>query len=279
MKKVFIAYADETCRYSLERIGKEAKRLGLFDEVLLFTRDSLPEEAKRHPLINEKRGGGYWVWKPIIIKNVLNDLEDGDIVVYVDSGCTLNKSCVWNMMFRLLEKYDTVCFQYGDSVPKFKNKGTTSPKMRYWTKRQTIDFFKEKYKSESFLDFNQIMGGILFLKGKDNAFLNEWYDLTMSHPELLTDVDSDDAANQYNGFIAHRHDQSIITPIAEYDQRTLVLPQSMEDYKDSFICASRIRASSKWEFVKWKIKMHLWAILGKRGYSLYNAAISKFRRS
>lgn len=278
MKKVFVAYADENCKYSLERIGKQAKRLGYFDDIILYTKETLPEEALNHPLINERRGGGYWVWKPIIIKEVLSKMAEGDIVVYVDSGCTLNKSYVWNMMFRLLDRYDTICFQYNSLVAKFKNRGTMSSKMKYWTKRQTIDYFIQKYNDSSFLEFNQVMGGILFLKGKENAFLNEWYNLTMNHPELLTDVKTEELPNQYDGFVAHRHDQSILTPIAEYDAKTLVLPQSMEDYKDSFICASRIRAKTKWDYYKWKSKLLFWSIIGKKGYTFMNSIFSKNQR-
>lgn len=40
MKKIFISYADSNMAYSLKRIGNQARKLGIFDEVLLFTPDN-----------------------------------------------------------------------------------------------------------------------------------------------------------------------------------------------------------------------------------------------
>ena len=39
-----------------------------------------------------KRGGGYWIWKLDIIKQAFSKIKENDIIVYLDSGCTLNKS-------------------------------------------------------------------------------------------------------------------------------------------------------------------------------------------
>ena len=44
--KVFISYADENLAYSLKRIGRQAKRLALFDEIILWTPEMLPDYVK-----------------------------------------------------------------------------------------------------------------------------------------------------------------------------------------------------------------------------------------
>ena len=46
MRKIFISYADDNMRYSLKRIGKQAKRLGIFDEIILYTPDMMPAYVK-----------------------------------------------------------------------------------------------------------------------------------------------------------------------------------------------------------------------------------------
>lgn len=112
MKKVFIAYGDEMMKYSLKRIARQAQKIGLFDEIILWTPEKLPDYIKQSPLIYNKRGGGYWVWKPIIIYETLQRYEEGTYVVYIDAGCTLKKGAKWHLLLRLLENYDTICFQY-----------------------------------------------------------------------------------------------------------------------------------------------------------------------
>ena len=102
MKKIFIAYADAALAYSLKRIGRQARRLQIFDEVILYTPADLSEEIKAHPLMQYSRGGGYWLWKPWLIQKTLRDHTPGDIVVYADAGSTLRKSPEWERLFGLM---------------------------------------------------------------------------------------------------------------------------------------------------------------------------------
>ena len=55
-KFVFISYANEAMAFSLRRIGRQARRLGIFDEVILYTPSDVPDygggpdrERKRFP--------------------------------------------------------------------------------------------------------------------------------------------------------------------------------------------------------------------------------------
>ena len=59
MKRVFIAYADENMAYSLKRIGKQASNLEVFDEVILWTPQMLPNWIKQSPLMQYSYGGGF----------------------------------------------------------------------------------------------------------------------------------------------------------------------------------------------------------------------------
>lgn len=43
MKKVFVAYANDKMAYALKRIGKQANALGIFDEVILYRPEMLPD--------------------------------------------------------------------------------------------------------------------------------------------------------------------------------------------------------------------------------------------
>ena len=262
-KVVFISYANEAMAYSLKRIGRRARKLGIFDEVLLYAPADVPAYVKGCALFSCARGAGYWCWKPALIQETLRKYPEGTIVVYVDAGCTLRKSPEWDELFRKMETYDTICFQYAESQPQWKRWGAGSARIKHWTKKKTLDFVREYFKMPDAGELCQIMGGVLFMKGRDNTVLKVWNDLIFSRPDLIMDPTPEELADQYPGFAGHRHDQSILTPLAVSDPHTLVLPEVSEAYRpDSFVWASRIRARNLREYLVIQVKHYLRIWLG-----------------
>lgn len=263
MKKIFIAYADAALAYSLKRIGRQARKLKLFDEVILYTPDDLSDEMKSHPLMQHSRGGGYWSWKPWLIQKTLREHTPGDIVVYVDAGSTLRKSPEWDRLFSLMEQYDTLCFQYAETVPEFARWGSESTRIKYWTKKQLLTFFDNYFQDTAYRENCKIMGGLLFMKNPENSLLRQWLDITLNHPELIVDPTPEEMQDQEPGFAYHKHEQSVITALAYYDKTVCMLPETYEKYSpDTFAWASRCRAANFREYVTWKLKTEARHLLG-----------------
>ena len=40
--------------------------------------------------LKNPRGSGYWIWKSQIILQTLEKMEKNDMLIYIDSGSTLN---------------------------------------------------------------------------------------------------------------------------------------------------------------------------------------------
>ena len=273
-KKIFISYANEPMAYSLKRIGRQARRLGIFDEVILYTSKDLPDEVKASPLMKYSRGGGYWIWKPEIIRMTLARFDEGDVVVYVDAGCTLRKSPDWEEYFSQMDRYDTICFRYFCEHPEWAKWGSTSSESRCWMKKTAVDYFAERLGSDKFKYNPQILSGVLFMKGKKNALLREWQDIMMTRPDLVKDPDPDEP--QYEGFAGHRHDQALLTPLAEIDPNTLILDEKFERYSpDSFVWASRIRAASFTEYIVIQIRHYLRIWLGDARFERIKSLLKK----
>lgn len=263
MKKIFIAYADDALAYSLKRIGRQACRIKVFDEVFLYTPASLSVEFKSHPLMQYNRGGGYWAWKPWLIQKTLREHEPGDIVVYADAGSTLRKSPEWDRLFGLMKQYDTLCFQYAETVPVFARWGNDCTRIKYWTKKQTLEFLDNYLQDTAYRENCKIMGGLLFMKNPENSLLRKWLDITLNHPELIVDPTPEEIKEQDPGFAFHKHEQSIITALAYYDKTVCTIPETYEEYRpDTFAWASRCRAASFKEFLAWKIKTDARHLLG-----------------
>ena len=251
--------------YSLKRVGRQARKLGIFDHIYLYTPDDLPDYVKASPLFKARRGAGFWCWKPALIHETLQRFDEGDVIVYVDAGCTLRKSSQWEQYIRLMNRYDTICFQYDEYQPQWKKLGCTSSKIKHWTKKITLDYIKEFFQDPEIGELQQVLGGILFFKGKENRVLSQWMNFIYSHPELIINPIGEERNDQYPYYIEHRHDQSVLTPLAETDDKTLILPEIVEEYrKDSFVWASRIRAASFREYLPIVIKLYLRVLMGNR---------------
>lgn len=249
--------------YSLKRIGRQARKLGIFDEVILYTPADVPEYVRKSPLFACPRGAGYWSWKPALLYETLQKYDEGTVVVYVDAGCTLRKSPEWARLLDKMEEYDTICFQYAEPQPQWARWGAGSSKIKHWTKKATLDFVQDYFHNPEAGELCQIMGGILFMKGKRNAVLETWKELMFSHPDLIMDPTADELKDQYPWFAGHRHDQAILTPLAASDPQTLVLPEVSEAYRpDSFVWASRIRARNVREYIPIQVKHYLRIWLG-----------------
>ena len=82
---VFITFGDDAYAESRERIAEEARSSGWFDQVRPpYTRVDAERLVKghtetEHTLRTFKRGGGFWVWKPLIIREALQTMQDGQV--------------------------------------------------------------------------------------------------------------------------------------------------------------------------------------------------------
>src|ERR1017187_1102121 len=111
MRKVYINYADSRFKKQQRFALAAAKHLGRFDEIVGFTRSNIDDlfySRYRH-ILEQKRGGGYWLWKPYFIQRTLSRLSDGDYLFYSDAdrkSTRLNSShrCISYAVFCLKKK-------------------------------------------------------------------------------------------------------------------------------------------------------------------------------
>ena len=77
------------------RLNKQLEKLSWFDVIKSYTKKDLQEDKEfwdKHSLFleNNPRGYGYYMWKPYIIKKTFDQMNEGDILVYLDVGCDLH---------------------------------------------------------------------------------------------------------------------------------------------------------------------------------------------
>jgi hypothetical protein len=72
--------------------------------------DNNPDFVNRNKnILQQKRGAGYWLWKPYIIFQELYLARDGDIIVYSDAS--VNFIANISYLTKLTEKQDVIVFR------------------------------------------------------------------------------------------------------------------------------------------------------------------------
>ena len=171
-----------------------------------------------------ERGGGYWIWKPYIIRNRLQTMNDDEILVYYDSGCDLNITIDSTIRFK---EYIDLVNKDTNGFLRFELTGLLE---KDWTNKATIEFFKQKFnidedRLETFFNSSQLVGTVLIMR--KNKFVIDFFDKCLEilndDPNLFTDI--------YTNFNeTHRHDQSIISLL--YKQLNFDLIITDETYFD-----------------------------------------------
>lgn len=205
VQKVFITFGAGNNDYvnAVNRIVYQAKNLNVFDKVIGYGVKDLQSDEEfwaNHSkfILAHKKGFGYWLWKPYLLCKTLNELNDGDVVLYCDAGCELDvrKAFKMNEYFSIVEK-DLLL-------------GDLTCDEKVWTKKDLIlylDVDKPEY-----LLCKQRRGGTIMVKKCEETMklLSEWFAVATADNYHYLD-DSKSIAKNYPCFKQHRHDQSIFS--------------------------------------------------------------------
>lgn len=207
----FITYANNVFEDAKKRILKEAFDFGEFDTVKGYGPEDLPGDfiEKHKDILNMRRGGGYWIWRPIIIKQALSNLSDEDYLVYLDAGCKLNNKGKkrFNEYIKLLENsnYGILNFQMSG---KYNIGGLCREKD--WT---TKEIFKELDVdiNSNIGNSGQYLGGVFIIKKNEYVinYINNIEKIIDNNSKLITDYYN--LNNQIKDFKDNRHEQSLIS--------------------------------------------------------------------
>lgn len=197
-----VNYATSRYYKSQEKLNQSALRWGV-DKVISFREQDLRRTSfynKNKKILQQPRGGGYWIWKPYIILKVMSKIKENDIVIYCDSGMKVIQS---------LHPLVDICKRKNE-IMLFRTHNLLN---KVWTKRDCFVFMK--CDSPKYWDSEQLMGSFsLFLNNeKSRTFVKEWLTYCCNE-QIITDVPNQCGLNNFPEFKDHRHDQSILSLLA-----------------------------------------------------------------
>lgn len=172
--------------------------------------------ARNHVTLRAAVGGGYWLWKPWIIGTTLDRLGNDDILLYADSG-----SAVVSDLAPLLATMDPAIGLSVFAVGAEGEPGGVYPN-RMYTKRDCFLYMEAD--KITYHDACQVTGSCQVYRKTDFSLdlVSEWL-RHCEDPRKLTDQENVGGLPNLDGFVAHRHDQSILS-ILSHRHRLLPLP-------------------------------------------------------
>ena len=199
-----ITFATAEFSQAAHLLAKSARRFGLTTEVYSRSSPVVAALAGQHPdIMGRRRGAGYWLWKPAIILDALSRCVDGDLILYTDADLTIIQDP--EPLFALTNRNPIVLFEH---LPRgvFPNGD--------WTKRDCFVLLDAD--EPLFWTIPNLMGHIHLYRASDEArrFAQEFLDAA-SDPRVLTDDPNVMGKPNLPGFSEHRHEQSVMTVIAQ----------------------------------------------------------------
>ncbi len=269
-----VNYSDSRFQKAQKFNTKMALQNGV-DRVMEWNRDKLPEEfkEKNRELFSNPKGGGYWIWKPYIIRRALDEVSEGDYVFYTDSGCALVDSVGKLIDDMEAEKTDVMCFCIN------------KPEVR-WSKRDALILMD--CDKPDFLWSAQICAGYILIK-KDSrtiALMDEYVNY-IQDIRIVSDNYNVMGKPNYEDFKGNRHDQTVwsllckkhnIKPFRDPSQHGL----NRFDFTDDVLARShfpQVIELHKKENILSKYELHYrekaWYIIPRKLIRIYNKVKGK----
>ncbi|WP_123772315.1 hypothetical protein [Zobellia sp. OII3] len=193
-----------------------AKFLGGIDKVFEYSPEDIDSSFlnQNEELLKHSKGFGNYFWKPYLVKKALAEIEEGDYLIYADSGTIFLKNVRRIINYMNEKNEDVICF----TLPLIE---------RQWTKRDA--FVLMECDEPNFSDTVQVTGNFFILKKspKSISFVEEYLKYCSDH-RIISDTPNAMGLNNYPEFNAHRHDQSVLSLLCK--KRNILLEGDLSDY-------------------------------------------------
>ena len=201
-KKYLLIYDDDTNNFKsyIDSLILSVKKFDKSFEIIIFNKKDIDDNFMNNNkyILEQPKGGGYWLWKPYIINKTLLKIKDNDILFYIDSKYYFTDN--FKELLKPLSIYDLLIWRNKPNEESYY--------LKNWCKMDIIN----KYNIYNDVFTNNIeicwAGAIVIRKNDKNInIFGEWLNMCSSND--ITDFPS--TIPNSPDFIDHRHDQSLLS--------------------------------------------------------------------
>jgi hypothetical protein len=206
----FITFGEGSfsIRLAAKRLAKSASKSKAFTTVRHYNLKKLNSLAPNFAITHgnfirqHPSGLGHFIWKPSLILGAMADLEEEEILVYLDAGCQINYNSFsvrrFSEYLEYAKKHSGLFMQLIDG-----SFGISDLSESNWTDPKVLKYFNVSIEERT---SNQVQAGIIFLKKdeKSLSLLRKWEELcAINQYSLLSPACG---SNRH-----HRSEQSILS--------------------------------------------------------------------
>ena len=164
------------------------------------------------------RIAGCGIWRPMIILDKLNTMKNGEFLLYLDAGCTLNI----NAKKRFYEYLEL--FSNNDmgimTIQMTGNKFGILCKEKQYTRKEIFEYFNIEPNSE-IGNSAQCLSGVLLMRKNDHLMniITLWLKAVYDNVIMFTDMN---LSKQHNDFLANRHEQSVLSILTKIHKSIVI---------------------------------------------------------
>ena len=250
-KTYICSFASPDLLLSKIRFYYQSKKLKFYRKIKVYSKDELSLKTKliikKFSKNNDRTGYGYWIWKPEIILNFMNQIPNNGILHYCDIGCCFfNGKNNINKLYqyqKIADKKGFLGFEF--KKPKFANRNLTYPIVSEYehTKHDLAKHLNIKLNSKE-MNSPQICATNFFIKknNKNIIFLKNWLN-TCNNTNLIDNSKS--ILKNHKNFKAHRNDQSAFSLLCKiYKMNTISVYDDFENaYKNDKVYWKHLKYS------------------------------------
>lgn len=206
-------------------MSQQAKQSDLFDRVSRWSlRDiasiDLDFIARQSSYIEANpKGLGNYIWKPKVFLEEITQMNHGDVLVMLDSGCQLNltQASISKFQEYVLGAIHTggVFMQLPQGAFKIDDLSDSA-----WTKLSLLNYLDPK---SIFRDSGQVQAGIIIVQKTPEVvdFADKWMDICQLDNNFYLS-EPDPTEEQLERFHAHRWEQSVMSLLVKQSGFTLI---------------------------------------------------------
>jgi hypothetical protein len=223
----FIVYNDGSHTEQILKLLESVKEYGKEFEIIVFNRSDIDNEyyIRYNYILSLPRGGGYWLWKPILINKILKIVNENDIIFYLDSQYYFTENFT-NLYQEYMQNNDILIWKNKPNCPVYFMKNFC--KMDVIKKYNLYDkVFKE--------NLEDCWAGAIIIKKTQNTikYMKEWLDMCCVYEDITDSASIEKNDQQYR---EHRHDQSLLSIVMnKYNIKKQYFPRKyLQNVRDPY---------------------------------------------
>jgi hypothetical protein len=185
-----ITYCDETMTKAADLCAESMYKNGVSIPFKVYPPLDESFYRSNKDILEQKRGAGYWLWKPHLIYDFLlaDYIDEGDYLIYSDAGVEFIGD-----VNHIISRMDQDVFLFGNNWRHID-----------WCKGDVLDAIQVA------TDQRQVQASVIFIRKSPESvrFVKEWL-LWCQMPGFIDDSPS--VTPNAPTFQEHRHDQAILT--------------------------------------------------------------------